>query len=143
MKIAICSSMAFANKIVEVKNKLEKQGHEVILPKNTEKYLDGEYKKRAQEWGSVEGADLKIKNNLIKEHYIKIQNSDAVLIINEDKKGIKGYIGGNTFLEMGFAFVLNKKIFVLNALPEEIKFYYQELLAMRPVVLNGNLNQIK
>jgi hypothetical protein len=58
-----------------------------------------------------------------------------------DKNGIKNYIGGNTFLEMGFAHVLNQKIFLLNPIPE-IPFYKTEIEAMRPVVLNGDLAKI-
>ena len=47
-----------------------------------------------------------------------IQKSDAILVLNLTKNGIENYIGGNTFLEMGFAHVLEKKIFVYNKLPD-------------------------
>ncbi len=33
MKVAICSSMVFSEKMLEVKNELEKLGHEVLVPK--------------------------------------------------------------------------------------------------------------
>jgi len=144
MKIAICSSMAFAKEMIEIKKELEKMKHQVVLPFGTEKYLENrELQKRASDWGSSEGANLKIHSDLIRRHYNEIKNSDAVLIVNKDKKGIKNYIGGNTFLEMGFAYILNKKIFVLNSLPEEVKIFYQELLAMQPIILNGGLSLIK
>ena len=61
--------------------------------------------------------------------------------MNTDKDGKSNYIGGNTFLEMGFAHVLGKSIYVLNPLPEVS--YRDELDAMKPVVLNGDLNLIK
>ena len=64
-------------------------------------------------------------------------------MINKDKNGIKNYIGGNSFLEMGFAYVLGKKIYVLNPLPEELPIFYQELVAMQPIVLDGDLSKIK
>jgi predicted RNA-binding protein with PUA domain len=63
------------------------------------------------------------------------------LIVNIDKKDICNYIGGNTFLEMGFAHILNKKIFLLNEIPEMI--YTDEILAMQPIALNGDLSKIK
>jgi predicted RNA-binding protein with PUA domain len=65
---------------------------------------------------------------------------DAILILNLEKNGIKGYIGGNTFLEMGFAHVLNKKIFLLNPISE--MGYEDEIVAMKPVILNGDLDKI-
>ena len=43
-----------------------------------------------------------------------MQGADAVLVLNYDKKGIKNYIGGNTLMEIGFAHVLNQKIFLLK-----------------------------
>ena len=42
---------------------------------------------------------------------------------------------------MGFAHVLNKKIFILNDIPEMI--YIDEIKAMQPIILNGNLAKIK
>ena len=41
MRIAICSSVAFAKEIMAVKQKLEKLGHSVVTPKNLEKFIDG------------------------------------------------------------------------------------------------------
>ncbi len=63
------------------------------------------------------------------------------LAVNIDKKGIKNYIGGNTFLEMGFAHVLDKKIFLLNEIPDIS--YKDEIKAMQPIILNGDLSKIK
>ena len=55
--------------------------------------------------------------------------------------GIPNYIGGNTFLEMGFAHVLNKKVFLLNNIPAMP--YDDEIKDMQPIVLNGDLLKIK
>lgn len=62
------------------------------------------------------------------------------MVINHEKKGIKNYIGGNTFLEVGMAFWLNKKIFFLNPIPK--MDYYTELAAMGPIVLDGDFSKI-
>ena len=62
------------------------------------------------------------------------ENSDAILVLNIDKKGIKNYIGGNTFLEMGKAFDKGIPIFLLNNIPEKI-MYREELIAMQPIVV--------
>jgi len=129
---------------MEIKEVLEKRGIEVIIPEGLSDYLnDPELKKRASGWETLEGAERKIKNNLIRGYYEEIKTSDAILVVNMDKNGIKNYLGGNSFLEMGFAHVLDKPIYVLNPLPEELKVFYQELVAMQPVVINGDLSLIK
>ena len=58
-----------------------------------------------------------------------------------DKNGVKGYIGGNTLMEMGLAFYLKKKIYLLNEVPELP--YKEEILGVKPIILNGDLSKIK
>lgn len=70
----------------------------------------------------------------------KAKESDAIIVINVDKNGIKNYIGGNTFLEMGFAYVLDKKLFLLNDIPKVN--YKDEIVALKPIILNGNIELI-
>lgn len=77
---------------------------------------------------------------MIKRYFQLIKESDGILVCNFEKNGIKNYIGGNTFLEMGLAYVLDKKIFLLNPIPEVN--YKDEILAMEPIILNGDLEKI-
>ncbi len=70
-----------------------------------------------------------------------MQGGDAVLVANYEKYGISGYIGGNTLMELGFAHVLNQRIYLLNPIPE-ISYYKSEIEAVRPVILNNNLDLI-
>jgi predicted RNA-binding protein with PUA domain len=133
MKIVICASMSAAEKIMEAKHKLENLGHEVVVPANMELHL-------AKTFSSKESTEEKIKDDLIKGYFKKISQADALLALNYDKNGITNYIGGNTFLEIGFAHVLNKKIFLLNPIPE--MGYTDEILAMQPIILEGDLTKI-
>lgn len=71
----------------------------------------------------------------------QMQGADAVLVVNLDKHGIKNYIGGNTLMEIGFAHVLNQKIFLLNPIPD-ISYYKTEIEAMKPTIINGNYSLI-
>jgi hypothetical protein len=71
---------------------------------------------------------------------LEIKAADAVVVTNYDKKGIKNYIGGNSFLEAGFAHVMDKRLYFINDIPEMI--YSDELRAFRPVILRGDLNKI-
>ncbi len=42
-------------------------------------------------------------------------------------------------MEMGVAFYLNKKIFILNEIPEDSTFA-EEIKALQPIVLHNNLD---
>lgn len=143
MKITICSSLSFAKEIGEVAQQLRELGHEVFVPSTAEQVLSGQIDvfdiEKEKESGLA--SDRTIKNNAIIRHYKKIGKSKAILVLNYDKKDIKNYVGGNTFLEIGFAFVLNKKIFLLNPIPQVN--YSDEIIAMQPTILNGDLSNIK
>jgi len=129
--------MKVSEKMVKIKVKLEKAGHKVLLPRHTEEYAE----MKTSDHIHNESVKNKIDNDLIRDYYNEIQGGDAILAINEDLNEIPGYIGGNTFLEMGFAHVLNKKIFLLNEIPE--MNYKDEIVAMQPIILNDSLEQIK
>ncbi len=129
--------MSFAQQMVNVKKELLKSKHEVILPKDADKYAE----KILAEETAYESTKNKIEHDLIRNHFKKIQNADAILVVNIKKNGISDYIGGNSFLEMGFACILNKPIFILNKIPELI--YTDEILAMQPIVLDGDLGKLR
>jgi hypothetical protein len=111
-------------------------GHTCFIPESVDNHAEVKMGKVS---GS-ESAQSKITNNFIRKHYNLITNSDAILVLNHNKKGIKNYIGGNSLMEMGFAHVNNKKVFLLNPVPE--LSYSDEISAMTDVILNGNLNKI-
>lgn len=143
MKIVICASLDFTKEIKRIADHLTKQGHQVTAPKTALMILDGkislEQIKKEKENGQI--VKRAIKLNIIKYYFKKIKQADAVLVLNFDKKGVKNYIGGNTFLEMGFAHVLGKKIFLLNEIPDLP--YKAEIKVMQPIVINGDLRKIK
>lgn len=142
MKIAICGSMAFAREMLSAKKKLEETGHSVVNPPLIEEFIKTKkLRQRAQRGGGAEGAKLKKKHDLIRRYYEEIKNADAILVLNYNKNSIENYIGGNSFLEMGFAHVLRKKIYLLNPAPKS-SFYYEEVLAMEPTVLKGDLSRV-
>ena len=137
MKIVICGSMTSSKEMAEIANKLRQNNHEVILPHNADKYANGTLAGES----SHESTENKIKDDLIRDYYKTIRDSDAVLIANFDKNDIKNYIGGNSFLELGFAHVLNKSVYLYNQIP--VMLYTDEIKAMQPIVLDGNLLKIK
>ena len=148
MKITICSSVDFTPGIIELKKDLENLGHSVNIPYFTQMIIDGELTfdeyMRAKENGDI---DLRQKQpvDMIKRYWDFIKDSDAILVLNLEKKGIQGYIGGSTLMEMGFAYGQGKKIFLYNPIPKrsERMHYVDEIIDMEPNVISGDLLMIK
>ena len=131
MKIAICGSMAHASAMTAAQKTLEAQGYEIERPNlNEGEFVDGV---RA----TLSDSD---KRRYIDEHFTKIDASDAVLVINEAKNGLDGYIGGNTLLEIGRAYAQGLEIFLLHPVPDVA--YADEIRSMQPVILEGDLAKI-
>jgi len=138
MNIAICGSMQFYKEMRNVKDGLIARGHTVLIP--MEEDIDDVPVEARPGVTDEEKISAKIEYDFIREHFFKIQKSEAVLILNYEKKGIPGYIGGNTFLEMGYAFGLGKKIFLMHPVPD--MEYAVEMHAMKPIVLDGDIGKI-
>lgn len=137
MKVGIISSMQNSERMLEIKNKLEELGHEVFVSKFINNFIG----KNDEEKEKIK---LHQKYNLdaIREFWNMMQSADAILVLNLDKNGIKNYIGGNTLMEIGFAHVLNQKIFLYNPIPD-IPYYKTEVEAVKPTIINGDLTKIK
>ncbi len=135
MKICICCSLTFTDEVLELTKKLEKLGHEVLLPNSviTGAIHNPDFDPAAAKHAN--GADA------IRAHFDKIKKSDAILVCNYTKKGIENYIGANTFLEMGYAYGLRKPIYTLNPLPK-YEYISDEVKALETICLDGNLSKI-
>jgi len=128
MKIVVSGNAYILPDIMEVQEKLEAREHEVTP---VFKYLD-----------QLEEKNEKKKEKYRLSFFEKLKKSDALLIVNTyEKDGRKNYISGSSFLEMGFAHALGKKLFILQGVPEVS--FKDEILAMKPIILSGNLNKIK
>jgi len=135
-KVVICGSMSFAKKMLWAKEELQKMGFGVFAPPFAGEYARGV---RHKDHGKK---DLGVKKEIdaINLFYNEIKKADCILVLNYPKNGIDGYIGGNTLIEMGFAYVLKKKIFLINKVGK--LGYKSEIMAMDPVVLGGDLEKI-
>jgi nucleoside 2-deoxyribosyltransferase len=130
-RICICGSMSVLLKMKEVRDVLEKKNISIEMPSLDEPV---DYSVLSE----LERASH--KTEMIRRHLLRIQKSDAILVVNEDAKGVENYIGANAFLEMGFAFALDKPIFLLNSIPQQSN--RDELLGLQPIELHGNLDAI-
>ena len=139
MKITVVGSMAFAGKMVETYRKLREMGHEPQMREGVFGIADGTARELIEGIRQDHGA-LKRRLDIIRSWHDLIVAGDAILVCNFDKNGIKNYIGGNTLMEIGFAHVNRKKVFLLNPIPDMP--YTPEIKAMVDVVLDGRLEGI-
>ena len=109
---------------------LRAQGYEVEKPNVVEGHVNADNL----------DANANLKRGFIDEHFCKIDTSDAILVINEDKNGIAHYIGGNTLIEIAYAYAQGLDIFLLNPVPEVS--YADEIRGMSPIILDGDLGKI-
>ncbi|MBU4466579.1 hypothetical protein KKF47_00755 [Patescibacteria group bacterium] len=137
MRIGIIGSMQFTEKMLEARGELSKLGHEAFVTDLHKAFVG----KTDEEKEKIK-LHQKYNMDAIREFWRAMQGADAVLVLNYDKNGVKNYIGGNTLMEIGFAHVLNQKIFLLNPIPE-IPYYKTEIEAVKPVIINGNLSKIE
>ena len=128
--------MQYAEKAKEAQKWFALRGHEAFPSKFNEEFIG-----LTDEEKEKQKLINKYEREAIREHWNTIQNADAVVVLNYDKHGIAGYIGGNSFLEMGFAYILKKPIYLLNPIPE-MPYYKTEIIAMKPIVLDGDLEKV-
>ncbi|NOR85811.1 hypothetical protein GQ473_06860 [archaeon] len=147
MNITICGSIAFYAEMLEVKEKLKQLGHQVKLPPFEVKDENGNmipvkqyYSLRKAETDDTSWIWDR-KEEAMRVHFYKVEWCDAVLILNYDKNNIINYVGANTLIELGMAFYLNKKLFLFNDIPE--MSYKEEILGMKPLVIDQDLMKIK
>lgn len=136
MRIGIIGSMQFTKKLVEYRNQLREMGHDAFIT---------EFHKAMVGKGDAEIEEIKLQQKFtmdaIREFWDAMQGADAVFVLNLDKNGIKNYVGGNTLMEIGFAYVLKQKIFMLNPVPD-MPYCKTEIEAVKPVIINGDLTKI-
>lgn len=154
MKITICGSIGFYKEMESARDELIKQGHEVKIPElaleapqefgGGKKVYFGQY---IEQNGGIDAFPAEheiwnLKNKAINDHYEKIDWCDGILVVNHEKIGINGYIGGNTLIEIGVAFYLKKNIYILNPVSSELS-YKQEIMGIKPIIIINDLSLIK
>lgn len=140
--ITLCASASYYKEVLEVEKQLEKMGLKVKVPKTakimqkTKNFNVGFYKT----WFK-DKKDYVKKRKLMEEHFRKIVNSDAILVLNLKKNGIKGYIGGNVFMEMALAFHFGKLIFIYSDIDENLSIK-EEVYGLDPLFIKQDLQLV-
>ena len=113
--------MRFKEKFLATAEQLRELGSEAQVPN----YTDNNHTKR----------------QFIDEHLTMLKDCDALLVTNYLDDSGYGYIGASGFIEVGWAFALGKKIFMLNPVNPESP-YAEDLDAVVDAVLNGDLRAL-
>lgn len=127
--IVICGSMMFYNEMLKVSKLLNRCGIPTVVPKeeSTEK------ENLTEEEFSI------FKGKVSGQYLSKIRESStyAILILNQEKKGICNYIGANTLVEISMAFCWGRPIYLFNGFYGPLE---EELSAWNAICLHGNLD---
>lgn len=130
--IALCGSISHMHQWLSVIDDLRSMGFSVSTPELSKKI----------DWSKISDGDTIVqKGRLIRRHIANIETAKAVLIANYEKNGIDNYIGSNSFLEMGAAFMFERPIYLLNPVPYQDN--REEILALEPIVISEDLSRIK
>jgi non-canonical (house-cleaning) NTP pyrophosphatase len=117
MKITVCGSTLSDELIQSIQSYFSDNGHDVVVSDNN----------RA----------AKASINTCVE---AINVSDAILVINEKDGSSERDMSATTFMAIAHAYTQGLEIFVLNPVADQK--YAEEIDAMQPIILNGNLNAI-
>ncbi|MBI2023303.1 hypothetical protein HYT01_01925 [Candidatus Giovannonibacteria bacterium] len=137
MKIGIIGSMQFTEKMIKARDELIKLGHDAFVTSLTSPFIG-----KTDEEKEVIKIHQKHNLDAIREFWSLMQGADAVLVMNFDKNGIQNYVGGNTLMEIGFAHVLDQRIFLYHPIPE-MPYCKSEIEAVKPVIINEDFSLIK
>ena len=81
---------------------------------------------------------------MLREFMDLVASSDALLVLNYPKNGIDGYIGTSVIIELGLGYYLQKKLFILNSLPDYHKVRWaHEVAMMTPICIHGDLTKVR
>lgn len=136
--IFLAASMNFYKELVRIEGELVTLGFDVVIPVSA---ID--MKKRNDfEVSHFKGVMTdEERSACIRTNFDNIKNVDAILVINNEKNGVKGYIGANVLMEIAFGYYFHKKIFILNPIPEGAG-YQEELKIFGATIINGKLEDI-
>lgn len=132
--------MTFAKEMMDAKRKLEDLGYSAFVPSDIESHI--------KDPSLIDNLEKNYKHTInkdvLRQCFNLIAKSDAVLILNYPKNKINGYVGTSALMEIGLAYYLGKKIFLLDHVPaEKYARWAHEIKIIQPIILNGDLKRIK
>lgn len=127
MKVLIHSSLDFKSKMIDAKQYIENNSTLSVLLPDLERY------QHIRDELGDDTTFTEIKNKLSKQNIKLVEECNCLFILNFTHRDITNYVGGNSFLEMVIAFYLNKPIYLLNDIPNDMS-YTEEIKSFYPIV---------
>lgn len=141
--VVLCSSADFYRHVIELADQLQARGLTAVVPHNARRMAEtGDYDASHYKTWYADASDFAKKADFMRRHFDEVAKGDAILVVNDTKHGVDGYIGSNVLLEMGLAFYLKKLIFILNPV-DKSQPNYEEVYGMAPVFLNGDISKLR
>jgi hypothetical protein len=141
--ICFCASAAFYKHVNQLADQAAQLGYTPVVPKiATTMRQSGNYEVAAIKTWYQNPDDYSIKRQLMDEHFKKVAESDATLVVNDQKYDVDGYIGPNVLMELAIAYYLHKQIYVLNDVNPN-NSTYEEVMGMGVISLHGDLTNLK
>ncbi|MDD5567435.1 MAG: hypothetical protein PHH01_04545 [Patescibacteria group bacterium] len=128
--------MNFAKEMLDAQKGLQKFGYEAFVPPDTHDCVENP---------NLNTDEDHCDNIDIMRSCMKIQEKcDALLVLNYLKHNIEGYLGVHTLMELGLAYYLKQRIFLLYpVLPKDQVRSTMEVMHMKPTILKGDIENIK
>lgn len=137
-KVMIACSTCFYDKIDEISKELIKLGFDIIYPNGYNEENEWRDDFNEEEY-------VKFFKKMFANSRDKTCKTDILLVLNFDKvkngKVLSNYIGASTFLEIYEASMNNKKVYLMNPIPDNL--LYEEIKGCGVEVINCDLNKLK
>lgn len=141
--ITLCSSASFYRDLLEIEKQLKKAGFQVKIPITAQRMKrSGNFNVADYKTWYTNKNDYKKKTKLMNEHFKKVLTANAILVVNNEKNGIKGYIGGAVLQEMTLAYLHKKQIFLWNDIISELSFE-EEVRGLYPIIIDRDITKIR
>lgn len=129
--IVICGSMVFYDQMFEMSEYIRKHGIPTVIPKEESMEKETLSEKQFSDF------KRKVSNQYLAK--IRENSTYAILVVNQEKKGIDNYIGANTLVEISMAFCWGRRVYLLNDFYDPLM---DELVAWNAISLKGNLSRL-
>lgn len=127
--------MTFSKQMIMAQKELMEFGHEVRVPVDADMHVDDP--------SAIDDLNRNrqhcIENQVMRTCFQYVADADAIVVLNFPKNGIEGYVGTAALMEMGLAYHLGKKIYLLYQPPTPQEHRWAlEVSVFQPTVLHGS-----
>ena len=132
--------MSFAKEMLEAQKTLQGMGHTAEVPCDTDMHIE-----KPEFIDNIDGNYVHcLEKDIVWKCFDLVAKADAILLLNYPKNNIGGYVGTSSLMELGLAYYLKKKLYLLYPFPDPNKIRWaHEVSIMLPVILNGDLKNLK